>query len=271
MQQIKLNDGNEIPILGFGTWKLEGQACLEMVRTALDAGYRHIDTAHRYNNHDMVAKAIERSDLEREDIFITTKIWRDSLEPTALKDQFMKALTELNTKYIDMILIHWPNRDVPIAETYSAMKELQDNNLALSIGVSNFTIHHLQDAIDAGFKPAVNQVEFHPSLYQKDLLEFCRDNDIQTEAYSPLAQGEDIDHEVINAIAGKYNVTPAQITIAWLVNKDIIALPRSSNKDHVRENIAALDIKLDTEDINTLDGLGEGNRLLTPEYADFEY
>ncbi len=270
MLSVKLNDDRELPILGLGTWKLQGQTCLDIVRAALDSGYRHIDTAYRYNNHEMIAKAIDRSDVNREDVYLTTKIWRDELEPAALKQQFIQILTELNTDYVDLLLVHWPNREIPIAQTYQAMKELQDQGMAVSLGVSNFTIAHLKEAMDVGFTPAVNQVEFHPSLYQKELWDFCKQHSIQLEAYSPLAQGEDIDHEIVQSIADKYGVTPAQITIAWLINKGIIAIPRSSKVEHVKENLVALDIVMSSEHINALDGLGEGNRLIEPPFAEFD-
>lgn len=270
MNRISLDDGHTMPQLGLGTWQLQGQDCMDAVTAALENNYRHIDTAYKYQNHETVARAIHESPVAREDIYISTKIWRDQLRPDELKEQFRQSLKELNTNYVDLLMIHWPNSSIPIEDTYAAMQELKDNGQAVSIGVSNFTIRHLEEALSVGFTPAVNQVEFHPSLYPKELYEFCREHDIQLVAYSPLAQGEDAENQSIQSIAKKHNKTPAQIIIAWILHKQIVAIPRSSNPKHIEENMAAIDIELDEDDMDVLDGLDKGNRLIEPPFAEFQ-
>lgn len=269
MHTLTLNDGYTIPQLGFGTWKLQGTECTEATRVALENDYRHIDTAYRYQNHQAIAKAIDETAVDREDIYLTTKIWREQLRPDDLKRQFSKSLEELKTSYIDLLLVHWPNSDIPIKETYAALKELKENGQVHSIGVSNFTIEHLQEAVSVNFKPAVNQVEFHPSLYQKELWNFCIEQDIQLVAYSPLAQGDDIKHESVQSIARKHNATPAQIIISWILHKQIVAIPRSASPEHIKENMAAINITMDAQDMHKLDELGGGNRLIEPTFAEF--
>lgn len=271
MKNLQLNEESNIPILGFGTWQLEGEQCEKSVSTALETGYRHIDTAEMYQNQKEIAKAVKDSGIKREDLFITSKVWRDNLKKEDLINACKKTLEELNTDYLDLYLIHWPNRDIPIEESLESMQELYEENLIRAIGVSNFTINHLKDALKTGALITNNQVEFHPSLYQKELLEFSKANGIHLTAYSPIAQGDDLALDTIKQIAEKYNKTESQIALAWLLKKNIIAIPRSSNEKHIRENFLAKDIELTDEDEQKIDDINENKRLINPPFGDFDY
>ena len=173
MKTLKLKEGNDIPIIGFGTWLLKRDECRKSVETALDVGYRHIDTADVYGNHEEIAKAVQNSGLKREELFVTSKIWRSELTKELAMYAGEKFLDELEVGYLDLLLIHWPNKNVPVSETLRALFELKEKGVAKSIGVSNFTINHLEEALNSNIDFSVNQVEFHPSLNQKELKDYC--------------------------------------------------------------------------------------------------
>ncbi|MBD3300108.1 MAG: aldo/keto reductase [Candidatus Moranbacteria bacterium] len=271
MKKIEFKNGKKIPQLGFGTWQLTGETCQKSVEKALEIGYRHIDTAEMYENQKEIAKAVKNSGLKREDLFITSKVWFENLEKSSLIDALKKTLEDLQTDYLDLYLIHWPNRKADMKESLLLMEAMKDKNFIKSVGVSNFTVNHLKDVMVEDVEIVNNQVEFHPSLNQKELKEFCDQKDIVITAYSPIAQGRDLEIELIKELAQKYEKTPGQITLAWLLNKNMVAIPRSSNEKHIKENFLAKDIKLEQEDIYKIDNLDIKKRLIEPGFADFDY
>ncbi len=272
MKMIKLNDEVEVPVLGFGCWQLEpGGECQQSVEWALDIGYRHIDTADGYGNHKDVARAIKNSKIERKKLFITTKIRPHSLDAKSIKECGQRFLEELETDYIDLLLIHWPNREVAIGETLEAMNKLKEDCLIRAIGVSNFTIHHLQDALKTGIEVTNNQVELHPTFNNRELREFCRKNGITVTSYSSNGRGEDLKLLKIIELAKKYERTPYQIILAWLRQQDILAIPRSTKEKHIKENFESLDFDLSLEDIAKINQISQEPRLSEPGWADFDY
>ncbi len=256
-----------MPVLGLGTWRLTGEACVETVRTALKLGYRHIDTAEHYGNHRHVAEGIY--DFERSSIFLTTKLWRDYLHREQVRSECERALKELDTDYIDLYLIHWPNKEVPISETLEAMQKLRDDGMVRSIGVSNFTIKHLEEAMETGIQISANQVEFHPHLYQKELLEFCRKAGIVITAYSPLAHGGIMKDPVLREIADSLHKTPAQVSLKWLLSKGTVAIPKASSEEHLRQNMDIFGWELSAEDIAKIDSIKTNERFNNPPYSEF--
>ena len=270
MKTLKLKDGGEIPILGFGTWQLKGEECRRAVATALEVGYRHIDTAEVYENHSEVGKAIRQSRIKREELFVTSKVWRDDLRREDLAAACQRALEELKLDYLDLYLVHWPNRRIPIGETLEAMEKLKDKGLIKAIGVSNFTIAHLEEAAETGIGVANNQVEFHPTWNQKFLKEYCDKRGIVVTAYSPLGQGRDTKLTIVRQLANKYQKGACQVILNWLRAKDIVAIPRSANPEHIKDNFESLDWDLEPEDVEKLNKVGEQRRMLRPHFAEFE-
>ncbi len=271
MKILPLNSQTDIPIVGFGTWKLTGDECYKSVEEALKVGYRHIDTADRYGNHTVIAQVIKDSKIPRKELFITTKVWHSDLHKQKVIDSAKRFLEELGTDYIDLLLIHWPNKDIPISETLQGFQTLKDQGLIKSIGVSNFTIHHLEDALQTGIEITNNQVEYHPSLNQRPLKDFCDKNNIIITAYSPMAQGYEIEIPQIKKLAQEYKKSPAQIILKWLINQNIIVIPKSTNPQRVKENIELFDWELSPEDIKTLDNLNEDYRSANPPFSEFDY
>lgn len=246
-----------MPIIGLGTWESkDGDEAYNAVKWALEIGYRHIDTAAIYGNEESVGRAIKDSKIPREEIFLTTKLWNEDHE--RVEEAFNESLKKLQVDYVDLYLIHWP---VPERkETWKLFEKLNKEGKAKSIGVSNFTIRHLEGFLpECKIKPAVNQVEFSPFLYQKDLWEFCKKHDIVLEAYSPLSRGKKLDNETVGEIAKKYGKTPAQIIIRWHIDKNIVVIPKSVTKERIESN-SQLDFALDPEDVEKLDNLNENFR-----------
>ena len=268
-KQFKLNDGQSIPSLGFGTWQLEGDDCRKAVESALATGYRLIDTAAAYGNHEQVGEALKNSGIKRSEIFLTSKIWRTDLGGNDVRAACDKALAELKTDYLDLYLIHWPNKNIPIQVTMESLKELKSEGLVRAIGVSNFNQAHMNAVLKTGSEITVNQVEFHPSLYQKALLEYCRKNNIQLEAYSPIAQGEDLKPELVTKLAAKYGRSASQIVLNWIISKGVVAIPRSANPEHIRDNFGSLGFEMAPEDLALIDSCDRNNRQVNPEFAEF--
>lgn len=271
MKTLNLNPQTKIPILGFGTWQLQGDKCQKAVEKALEVGYRHIDTAEVYENHQIIGKVLRKSKIPREKLFITSKVWRDDLGKRNVLKACQKALKELQTSYLDLYLIHWPNRNIPIAETLEALGNLKEKGLIKAIGVSNFTINHLKEALKVGVEITNNQVEFHPSLNQKKLKNFCEKRKIVITAYSPLAQGEDLKLPIIRKLALKYKKSPTQVILAWLIQKNIVAIPRSANPKHIEDNFKVLKGNLEERDIKLIDKIGGYLRTINPPFAEFDY
>jgi diketogulonate reductase-like aldo/keto reductase len=260
----KLNDGVEIPILGLGTFLSRGEECANAVEYALNHGYSHIDTAQMYHNEHQVGSGWKASKRSRKDIFITTKISNENQGYEKTKKSFEKSLKDLQTDYVDLLLIHWPNMEDfdRTIETWRAMVELQVQGRTRSIGVSNFTsdlIEKLMEKFDV--IPAVNQVEFHAFLYQKDLLAYSQAKDIQVEAYSPIARAKMFDHPGLQNVVKKHDKTPAQVMLAWLIHHDLVVIPKSIHPKRIDEN-ADIFFDLDNEDLAILDNLEPQVRLV---------
>lgn len=256
-----LNNGSEIPYLGFGTYQLlPDSKAKEAVLTAFEAGYRHIDTASVYGNEAGVGEAVRESGIPRKDIFITTKVWNDEQGYDATFRAFENSLNKLKTDYIDLYLIHWPISYLR-NDTWKALTEIVKGNSCKSIGVSNFTIDHLQELFEiSDVKPVVNQVEFNPFLYQEELLSFCRGENIQLVAYTPIARNKKFNNPVLQKLSAKYEKTPAQIMLRWCLQHKLVVIPRSSNRNRIFENANVFDFEISVEDMDGLNKLNEGYR-----------
>ncbi len=257
----RLNNGVEIPVLGLGVFQSPpGAPTQRAVASALQNGYRHIDTARIYGNEREVGSAVRESGVRREEIFITTKLWNEDKGYQSTLRACRRSLGELGSEYVDLYLIHWP---VPRLrrESWDAMVALLQEGKCRAIGVSNYTIRHLQELLDASpVVPAVNQVEFSPFLYQRDLLRFCQDHGIQLEAYSPLTKGLRLKHPKLVALAAKYSRTPAQVLIRWSLQHGLAVIPKSVRPGRILENSQVFDFNISPEDMEALDSLDEGLR-----------
>jgi methylglyoxal/glyoxal reductase len=260
---IRLNNEVEMPRLGLGVYQSPpGRITQRVVKYALNIGYRHIDTAYIYGNESDIGNAVLESGISREEVFVTTKLWNtDQVGYDYAIKACKQSLQRLGLKYIDLYLIHWPvhgvnNNSIKI---WKAMVNLLREGKARAIGVSNFSIDDLKQILnDSDVLPAVNQVEFHPFLYQTDLLSFCERNSIQLEAYSPLTRGRRLNHPTIVNIAKKYdNKTPAQILIRWSLQHNLVVIPKSIHEERILENSQVFDFELRTEDMKFLDSLNE--------------
>ncbi|MFW6048631.1 MAG: aldo/keto reductase [Candidatus Bipolaricaulota bacterium] len=251
---VKTFSGCDVPVVGLGTWKLRGEICETTVRKAVELGYRHIDTAAFYQNESRVGDAISHFDRER--LFITTKVWKDKLEYSDFKASAERSLDRLGLGRVDLLLIHWPNPDVPLEETISAMNDLVDEGKVSHIGVSNFEDDEQLDlARELSDYPIVNdQVEYHVGKDRSELLDYCRNKGVGLTAYSPLAQGGVIDQKVTNDLAAKYGKSPGQVALKWLVEQEnVIAIPKASSEDHLRENLNLFDWEMEEEDLSVLE------------------
>ena len=258
--KIKLNNGLEIPQVGFGLYKMEpGQEAEQSVLWALEAGYKHIDTASRYKNEEDVRRAIKKSGIPREEIFVTTKLWNDDFDEP--KKALNLSLEKLGLKYVDLYLIHWPVPGKRL-KAWKAMEGFLEEGKCRAIGVSNCAVHHLKEFLEnCSVPPAVNQVEFHPWLYQKELLEFCKSKNIVVEAYSPLTRGEKLSDPKILEIAKKYSKTSAQVILRWGIQHGIVVLPKSKTKERIKENLDVFDFSLKKEDMEKIDMFNENLRI----------
>jgi len=256
-----LNNGIKMPWLGFGTWQIkDGQEVENSVRSALEIGYRSIDTAAVYGNERGVGKAIRESGIPREDIFLTTKVWNDVQRERRTLAAFEESLERLETDYVDLYLIHWPVEGYSQG-TWQVMEEIYQSGRAKSIGVSNFLVHHLEDLLaECHIVPSVNQVEFHPFLVQPELLKFCQSHKIQVEAWSPLMSGQIFTVQAVQSLAEKYQRTPAQIALRWDLQHEVVTIPKSTHPHRIAENSQIFDFELSQEDMNLLDALDEGKR-----------
>jgi len=255
---LKMNDNCQIPVVGLGTWKSEpGESTSQAVLDSLEAGYRHIDTARAYDNETDVGRAVNDSGLPRGELFITTKLWNQHQGYEEAIEACEKSLNRLNCDYIDLYLIHWPLREKR-NHSWKAFIELRERGLCKSIGVSNFTIEHLAE-IEAkfGILPAVNQVEFHPYYYQKELLDYCNSKNIIIEAYSPLVHAKRMDEPKLGAISEKLGKTPAQVLIRWSIQRGMVVLPKSVNKNRIIENFSVFDFDIPDSMMKKLDELDE--------------
>jgi 2,5-diketo-D-gluconate reductase A len=260
---LQLNDGSEMPQLGFGVWQVPDDEATVTVKTAITAGYRSIDTAAIYGNEAGVGRAIKAAGVPRSELFITTKLWNDRQGKDETPKAFDESLKKLGLDYVDLYLIHWPapQRNLYV-ESWRALISLQKQGRVRSIGVSNFAAAHLARLIEAtDVVPAVNQIELHPRLQQKALRDFHATHGIRTESWSPLGQGKRLDDPVLAAIAKKHSRTVAQIVLRWHIENQLIVIPKSVREARIRENFSLFDFKLDATDLAQIDKLDADGRI----------
>ncbi|UOR10519.1 aldo/keto reductase [Halobacillus amylolyticus] len=263
MKTVQLHDKVDMPQLGFGVWQVEEKDAVPAVSKAIETGYRSIDTAAIYGNERQVGEAIANSNVPREELFITTKVWNTDQGYDNTLKAFDVSLEKLGLDYVDMYLIHWPTPEFDdYVETYKALEQLQKDGKVKAIGVCNFNIDHLQRLLDeCDVKPAVNQVECHPYLAQNELKEFCRKNGILLEAWSPLMQGGDVlTDDVVQAIARKHSKTSAQVIIRWHLENGTVVIPKSITPSRIEENFDVFDFELSNEEMKEINELDRGER-----------
>jgi 2,5-diketo-D-gluconate reductase B len=257
-------NGAKIPAIGLGTWELRGRQCARIVEQALKLGYRHIDTAQVYENEREVGDGLRASGVRRDDVFVTTKVWTTHFAPHELERSTKESLVKLRMPEVDLLLLHWPNPHVPLAETLGALAHAKKIGLARHIGVSNFTVALIEEATKACPEPLVcDQVEYHPYLDQAKVREACARNDMALVAYSPVAKGRIRNDETLRRIGEKHGRTPAQICLRWLVQQNVSAIPRTSRIERLSENIDIFDFALDDEDMGEIFALASAKGRLT--------
>lgn len=270
---ITFNNGVTIPQLGLGTWQMQGEDCINAVRDALALGYRHIDTAKVYGNESEIGKVI--SDFPREQLFITSKAWPQELTGKQLLEECNESLARLGTTYLDLYLIHWPNKSLDYKDIFTAFKQLYEEKKVRAVGISNFTTNHIKELLplftELDLPIVTNQIEYHPFLNQNKLLAYCEEHDMKVTAYSPLARGEVFESEKLRAIAQKYSKTVGQITLRWLIQKGMIVIPKASSHKHMKENMEVFDFILDEEDFTQIEELNKDERLVNPAFSEFDY
>lgn len=270
METITLQE-IEIPKLGFGTWSMTDETCIDAVCDALQIGYRHIDTAMAYHNEELVGQGWKKSGIPREDFFLTTKIFRQQFETQDMAIHSLQdSLGKLQTDYVDLVLVHWPFPEYELEQLIEPVIRAQDMGLTRLIGVSNFTVQQMEEAKKlSDNRICMNQVEYHPKLNQQPLLDFVRQNGWGLTAYSPLGRGNVLDEPLINDIANKYNKTTAQVILRWLVQQDnVLAIPKSAHHERIVSNFNIFDFKLDDTEMNQIMELRIANdRQVDPEFA----
>lgn len=251
-----------MPWFGLGVFKVEnGSEATESVKAAIKNGYRSIDTAAIYKNEEGVGIGIKESGVAREELFITSKVWNEDQGYETTLAAFEKSLERLQLDYLDLYLIHWPGKD-KYKDTWRALEKLYKDGKIRAIGVSNFQVHHLEELLkDAEIKPMVNQVEFHPCLTQKELRDYCKEQGIQLEAWSPLMQGQLLDNEVLTQIAEKHNKSVAQVILRWDLQHEVVTIPKSIKEHRIIENADIFDFELSQEDMDKIDALNKDERV----------
>lgn len=294
MEYRKLANGDKMPMIGLGTWEAKPNEVYDAIRHAITEGYRHIDCALIYQNEETIGKALkdalEEGDVDREDLWITSKLWNNAHKPADIAPAIKKTLDDLNLNYLDLYLMHWPVAskndiifpkkgedfisldEIPLSETWEGMQSLKEKGLAKHLGVCNFSQKKLEGLIEnTGITPAVNQVELHPYLQQNDLVEYAEENDIIITAYSPLGRGSVpkdsetdypvlIENDTIIEIAKELDASPAQVLIRWAIERNTIAIPKSTTPKHITSNLAAANIKLTDEQMNKIAELDRHHR-----------
>lgn len=274
----QLNNGTGIPCVGFGTWQTpSGEVTVNSVKKAIESGYRHIDTAAAYKNEGSVGQALKESGADRGDLFITSKLWNTERGYEKTKAAFEQTLKELDTDYLDLYLIHWPanakqfdNWEEINMETWKAMTELYQAGKIKAIGVSNFKTHHLEALMAAEVKPMVNQIEYHIGHTQDDIVEFCQKHDILIEAWSPIGSGRLLEDGSLKGIARKYDKSVAQLAIRYVLQNNVLPLPKSVTPERIEQNTQLFDFMISDEDMATLDALENvGFSGMDPDEVDF--
>ncbi|AGR42238.1 aldo/keto reductase [Spiroplasma diminutum] len=266
---LKFNNGLEIPQVGLGTYKITDESeNLESIKAALENGYKHIDTASIYNNHKTVARAIKESNINRKDLFITSKVWNSHHKYEMAKQAIDDILNELELDYIDLLLVHWPTEDR--LECWKALEEAVEEGKVKSIGVSNFQPQHIEELLKVcKIKPVINQIELHPALQNQQVVKICKENDILVESWGTMIRGKCFDIEEIQLLAKKYNKSTAQICLRWAYQLDYVIIPKSSKPSRVIENVQIGDFELTLEDMNLLASIKEYRDGPDPDNFDF--
>lgn len=266
MRRVGAN-GFAMPVLGLGTWRMEGEACTEAVARALALGYRHVDTAEMYANEAAVGAGLRASGVARGDIHLTTKVWWEHLAPDALRAAFAASLKRLGTDYVDLLLIHWPHPTMDLPAALGAMVALKEQGQVRAIGVSNFTVALMQEAVRHA-PIACNQVEYHLLLGQAKVREFARAHGIVVTAYAPVGRGIFTGEPTIARIAARHEASPEQVGLAWLLAQEgVAAIPKAQRAENQLANLAALDLRLSPRDIAALDALPKNRRQVSPGFA----
>lgn len=255
MEFVEAN-GATIPAVGLGTWELRGRTCARLVEHALLAGYRHIDTAEAYENEREVGEGLRASGVARHDVFVTTKVWTDHLAPRQFERATKESLVRLRLSEVDLLLIHWPNPRVPLAETVGALCRMKRAGLARHVGVSNFTVALIEQAVKLATEPlAVNQIEWHPFLDQSKVRSACRAHGMAIIAYSPIARGRIVGNDVLERVAAMHKKTAAQVSLRFLIQEGAIVIPRTSRPERLAENLAIFDFALSEKEIEDIRAL----------------
>ena len=248
--------GARIPLIGLGTWDLRGRTCARMVEQALRLGYRHIDTAEMYGNEAEVGEGLHASHVKRGEVFVTTKVWPSHFAPRELERAAKESLVKLRLSEVDLLLLHWPNPNIPLAETLGALCKVKKAGLARHIGVSNFTVALVDEAVRLASEPIVcNQIEVHPFLDQSKVIAACRAQGIAVVAYSPIARGRVKDNKLLARIGKDHGKTAAQVCLRYLVQQDIVVIPRTSRVERLMENLAIFDFELSPDEMKEIAGL----------------
>lgn len=255
MQFVEAN-GAKIPAIGLGTWELSGRSCARVVEQALRLGYRHVDTAQIYENEREVGEGIRGSGVRRDELFVTTKVWTNHFAPNDLERSAKESLVKLRLSAVDLLLLHWPNPHVPLAETLGALAHAKQLGLTRHIGVSNFTVALIEEAVAVSPEPLVcDQVEYHPYLDQSKVREACARHGLALVAYSPVAKGRIKNEPTLLRIGLAHGKTPAQVCLRWLVQQNVAAIPRTSRIERLSENIDVFDFALSDDEMSEISGL----------------
>jgi 2,5-diketo-D-gluconate reductase B len=247
--------GEKVPSLGLGTYRLSGEECTRAVERALALGYRHIDTAQMYRNEDEVGRGLENSRVDREDVFLVTKVWPSDFSHDDVVRKTRESLRQLRTDYVNLLLMHWPSQDVPLEETLGAMTELKEEGRVKHIGVSNFPSQMVEEAARHA-EVFCNQVEYHPYKAQDDLLEQAKEIDYLLTAYQPIARGEILDDETLREIGEAHGKTPAQVALRWLIQQEkVAAIPKATSEDHLESNLDVFNFELSNGEMERISGL----------------
>lgn len=266
-ESVPRTDG--MPMFGLGTWENEDpNECTESVRTALEMGYRHIDTAQIYRNEDAVGDGLAAADVDRDDIFLATKVWTDKLSYDDVLDSTEESLERLGTDYVDLLYVHWPANDYDPEDTLPAFEKLQEEGRIRQIGVSNFEPHHVDRAREVLDGPLfANQIELHPFLEQKELRAYAEETDLNLVAYSPLARSEVFGNDTLADIADDHGVSEAQVSLAWIRQMGITAIPKATSDAHIRDNWESLTLELSDDEIERIDAIEKTDRRVNPDFG----